>query len=140
MTVGDRIRQARKERNMTQAALGEKCGMADSAIRRYESGRGNPTLSTLNRIAEALGVSSFDLMDDRTQKAFETGIDLMLDFDYPEWRVISEMLAQDNYAFSAEEKALIKVFSKLNSDGQIKAVERVEELTEIPKYKKNPQE
>lgn len=31
---------------------------------------------------------------------------------------------------------LIRPFSKLNDEGQQKAVERVEELTEIPKYKK----
>lgn len=33
-------------------------------------------------------------------------------------------------------KSLIDAFSQLNPDGQVKALERVEELTEIPKYKK----
>lgn len=32
--------------------------MADSAIRRYESDRGNPTFETLQRIAEALGTTA----------------------------------------------------------------------------------
>ena len=33
---------------------------------------------------------------------------------------------------------LLTAFDKLNDEGQQKAVERVEELTEIPKYKKEP--
>ena len=57
MSVGDKIRSTRKERGLTQKELGSLCGMADSAIRRYESNRGNPTEKTLQRIADALGVS-----------------------------------------------------------------------------------
>lgn len=37
--------------------------MADSAIRRYESDRGNPTQETLQRIAAALKVSVLDLLE-----------------------------------------------------------------------------
>ena len=43
------------------------------------------------------------------------------------------------YLFSDEERALIRSFHTLNSEGQKKAIERVEELTEIPKYQKNPE-
>lgn len=57
MSVGNRIKAARKKRGLTQKQLGELCGMADSAIRRYESDRGNPTVKTLRRIAKALNVT-----------------------------------------------------------------------------------
>ena len=61
--VGDRIKKARKEQKLTQAQLGARCGgMADSAIRRYESGRGNPTLETLQRIADALDIPVGELL------------------------------------------------------------------------------
>lgn len=40
------------------------------------------------------------------------------------------------YSFSEEEEKLIRSFNKLNAEGQQKAVERVEELTEIPKYQR----
>lgn len=62
MTIGDRIRELRLSKGLTQKQLGEKCGMVDSAIRRYESGRGNPTEKTLSRIADALGVFVADLV------------------------------------------------------------------------------
>lgn len=62
--IGARIRAIRLLRELTQKQLGDLCGMADSAIRRYESGRGNPTEKTLKRIANALGVSVQDLLKD----------------------------------------------------------------------------
>lgn len=58
MSIGTRIKSLRLEKGLTQKQLGDLCGMADSAIRRYESDKGNPTEKTINRIADALGVSS----------------------------------------------------------------------------------
>ena len=56
MTIGERIYYCRIENKMTQNQLAEKAGMADSAIRKYESGRVTPKFDTLNRIAAALDV------------------------------------------------------------------------------------
>lgn len=61
-TIGNRIKKARNAEGLTQAQLGQRCGMADSAIRRYESGRGNPTLVTLQRIADALDIPVGELL------------------------------------------------------------------------------
>lgn len=65
MTIGERIKEARKMRGLTQAQLGARCSMAGSAIRRYESDRGNPTLETLQRIADALGMPPEDLVGEK---------------------------------------------------------------------------
>ena len=54
MTVGEKIRLARRSRGLTQKEVADKCGMADSAIRKYESGKVIPKVKTLLRIAEAL--------------------------------------------------------------------------------------
>ncbi len=64
MTIGENIRKARKKAKLTQKQLGELCGMADSAIRRYESGGANPKPETLKKIADALDLSLFDLYDE----------------------------------------------------------------------------
>ena len=56
MTIGELIRHTRKEKGMTQKQVAEICGMADSAIRKYESGSQTPKLRTIQRIAAALGV------------------------------------------------------------------------------------
>ncbi len=54
--VGQKIKECRLARCMTQEELGKKCGLPGSAIRRYESGRQTPKKETLNFIYEALGV------------------------------------------------------------------------------------
>ena len=54
--MGSRIKQARLDAKMTQKQLAEKCGMADSAIRKYESGRIVPKIETVAKIAKALDV------------------------------------------------------------------------------------
>lgn len=44
MSIGENIKKIRVQKGLTQKQLGELCGMADSAIRRYENGRANPKL------------------------------------------------------------------------------------------------
>lgn len=56
MTIGERIRDTRKMRGLTQREVGEKCGIAESTIRQYELGKLNPKIETLKRIADALDV------------------------------------------------------------------------------------
>lgn len=58
MSVGKNIKQARINAGLTQRKLGELCGMADSAIRRYENGGANPKKETIDKIAQALNISA----------------------------------------------------------------------------------
>ena len=110
--IGENIRLARKARGLTQKQLGDMCGMADSAIRRYELGNGRPKMETIQRIAKALNVDPFSLMD---------------------WDMASDAIFD---RMNNRAKYLLAAFDQLNDEGQCKALERVEELTEIPKYKK----
>ena len=60
--IGSNIRRLRIEKGMTQKELGERCGMFDSAIRRYENGRSVPTLKTIDKIADALDITREELL------------------------------------------------------------------------------
>ena len=62
MTIGERIRIIRKERNLTQKQLGELAGIAEPTIRRYELGKLNPKYETIEKIAAALHTSTSALM------------------------------------------------------------------------------
>ncbi|MEX0717449.1 MAG: helix-turn-helix transcriptional regulator [Planctomycetaceae bacterium] len=55
--ISERIREARSEAGMTQDELAEKSGIPQSHISRLESGKHSPTAKTLEKIAEALGIS-----------------------------------------------------------------------------------
>lgn len=50
------ILHARKEKNMTQAQLSKVTGIDRGDISKLERGEGNPTLSSLERLADGLGM------------------------------------------------------------------------------------
>ncbi len=47
--------EARKEKNMTQQQLAEVTGIAQGDISKIENGCANPSLKTIERIAEGMG-------------------------------------------------------------------------------------
>lgn len=57
------LRKFRTERGLTQEALAYDAGMDRSAVGHFERGERNVTLSTLDRLAEALGVTPFQLVN-----------------------------------------------------------------------------
>lgn len=66
MTVGQNIRAIRKERGLTQNQLGELCGIKEANIRKYELGKANPKIETIEKIAMALGVPIVRIKEDLT--------------------------------------------------------------------------
>jgi transcriptional regulator with XRE-family HTH domain len=54
--IGVRIRQLREARGMTQSQLQARSGVSRSYLSRIESGQMTPSLGTLEKIAESLGV------------------------------------------------------------------------------------
>lgn len=139
MSIGSNIKDKRTQKGFTQKELGDRCGMADSAIRRYESDRGNPTIKTLQRIAEALVVDWTELVpEEELGSKFWGGLTKAANYmalssedDTPDQTDSAEV-----QNLSSTERTIINLFGKLNESGQQKAIERVEELTEIPKYQK----
>jgi transcriptional regulator with XRE-family HTH domain len=54
--VGGRLRQLRQERDMSMRALARASGLSTNALSMIERGRTSPSVSTLYKISEALGV------------------------------------------------------------------------------------
>lgn len=59
--LGTAIKELRKERNMSQEALGNAIGVDKGNVSRYESGKQFPELDKISNIAEALGVEVWEL-------------------------------------------------------------------------------
>lgn len=55
LDVGEQIRDAREEAGLSQRDLAAKMGTSQAAIARLESGGVGATLTTLHRVAAALG-------------------------------------------------------------------------------------
>ncbi len=160
--TGSKIKELRKEKGLTQKQLSEKCGMYESQIRKYENGNANPKIETLQKIAGALEVPLYKLLQsDETIKidGKETHpIDLTA-FNNPKdinniiksinsnkpipTSAIKELVEAANPEDIETDEALIKqrtkyysLYDKLNAEGKEKAVERVSELAEIARFKK----
>lgn len=61
--MATRIIALRKRRGLTQEQLAEKAGVGRSHLARLETARQDPTLSTLEKIAKALGVKVSKLIE-----------------------------------------------------------------------------
>jgi transcriptional regulator with XRE-family HTH domain len=61
--IGLNIAEARRGAGLSQAELGFRLHSASQEISRLESGRACPRLTTLLRVARAIGVPLTDLLD-----------------------------------------------------------------------------
>ena len=132
-TFGERLKKARKRAGISQVELSRSVDLSKSTICNYEAGkRERPSIPIVKAIAEVLNVPWWELAGLPVEEI--DGQKHVRRLDYEE-----KMLA--NYEkFHGQEaqrrEALLSHYDRLNDDGQEKAVERVQELTEIPRYQK----
>jgi transcriptional regulator with XRE-family HTH domain len=55
-SIIEAIKARRESLKVTQKALSDLSGVALGALKKFESGKGNPTLSTLKKLCDALGL------------------------------------------------------------------------------------
>lgn len=70
MPVGDRLKEIRTRCGITMAALADKTGLSKALISQVENDKASPSLATLERLAEGLGVPAAYLLlkpEDRIQ-------------------------------------------------------------------------
>lgn len=75
--IGKFIAKLRKEKNLTQAQLGEKLNVSDTAVSKWERGKTLPDISILEELSDILEITVSDLLrgekntDDITIKAIK---------------------------------------------------------------------
>lgn len=77
MTIGDKIKYFRTRIGITQSKLAELSGIHPVSIRKYETNKMIPQAQQIDRIAEALGVSSFAIAGFENNIRLETVGDFM---------------------------------------------------------------
>jgi len=60
--LGENLKKIRTNKNITQTVLAETLGVNKSFVSNIENGKTNPTLSTITNLAQALGVSTNELL------------------------------------------------------------------------------
>nr|DAU79732.1 MAG TPA: helix-turn-helix domain protein [Bacteriophage sp.] len=145
MSIAENIKYLRKKAGLTQVELANKTGLAVITIQNYEAGKYEPKRESIYKLRKALDCNINELLDAPFIESKNNIIinstnpdDIMAELEkhFPN---IREMQKREHDWIvkgkaSAREYNLLTAFDKLNEQGQEKAIERVEELTEIPKY------
>lgn len=164
MPTGSKIKEIRQQKGLTQKQLGDLCGMADSAIRRYENGNANPKIETLQKIATALDEPLSIFLDDELFDASTDDKDLGTDHvseilnkrmqkiaqntdltNTEKANMINDLITSNhiilqesiNHSTVAQKQLLSFYFNELNMNGRNKALDQVEMLTKIRDYRKD---
>jgi transcriptional regulator with XRE-family HTH domain len=98
--IGQRIRQLRESRTMTQSQLQARSRVSRSYLSRIESGQMTPSLGTLEKISEALGVglNRFFVPESNGETLFEDPFiqglrPFLRQLDWEQWQSILKRLA-----------------------------------------------
>lgn len=104
--IGKKIKEFRKEKNLTQLKFGEKIGKSESTIRKYESGSVQPSLQILKDISDKfnvdvkffLTINDDELTDYERQQlnSFEMSQVNMIDTHFSDLKDLLDILIQTN--------------------------------------------
>lgn len=70
----EKIRELRKERNLTMKRLGEIVGVSESTISLYENGKRQPDSDMLKKFAELFNVSIDYLLENESHRTAKSGV------------------------------------------------------------------
>ena len=157
MTTGGLIKTQRKKRGLTQKELGARLGVSYQTVAQWENNLRNPKIETLRKIANALECDLSDL-DNSTSIIAEAANANILK-QHPEIKDLANRAMVQLYGTTNKTEAskvalvhwidaisdlqretffsLLMAYQALNDEGCGVAVDRVEELGQIPKYQRN---
>lgn len=84
MTIGEKIREARLKKSLTQQELGELVGVQKSAIAKYENGRiVNLKHDTIQSLSKILDIPPYELImiDDPAEEVADIHARIALDYE-----------------------------------------------------------
>lgn len=116
----DILKLMRKEKNVTQKELAKRLNVSQGAISQYENGQTDLSIKQIMKICEAL------------DQPFENWLIISLGM------VTKEMNQgnANNIEVGILDKTIIDKAQSLNDNGKQKAIDYMDDLAQMPKYKK----
>lgn len=127
MSIGNNIRNLRKEKKMTLKQIADVMGCSPQLISQYENGKRIPKIETIDKIAKALNVPRNDLLDWKD-------IPEVVDYVYSSVLTdLIDMLPDKRYNLSDNEQK--QFISKINA--YVEEGNKIENLEECEAYFSN---
>lgn len=105
MIIGNKIKEIRKKQGLTQKELANLTGLSEISIRKYENNNRKPKIENIKKIANALNVDVFDIIN---FKNFEANNWNDIDIDK-----LSELTGKIACDSKSEEKES-QIFARIN--------------------------
>lgn len=135
MTIGEKIKMLREEREWSQEQLASRLGYKSrSTINKIELNINELTQSKILAFANVFGVSPCELLDDEP---------LNMEQIRERWEEHSKAIHQEvsiielvQAQYGKEAVQLLSAFVQLNGTGREKALSNIQDLLDVPKYRK----
>ena len=126
MTLGEKIKILRENREWTQAMVAEHLSISTDAVQKWEVGKNSPPISELKRLCALFDVSPNLLLDDATSldshfeidqceafssTSFEDGVHTIYDVGLNKGALLHRFNNQAGYAYSAIYTNSFEVYS-----------------------------
>lgn len=124
MTIGEKIKQLRKEKRLTQEELGELLGVKKSAIQKYESGQvQNLKQATIKKLCKIFNkYPDYFLFDTELEKELKTEVEFV--------QIIQKKYGDDVYR-------IFETVIDLNEESLKKVAAYVDDILLVQSIKKN---
>lgn len=123
------LKNLRIQHGYTQEQVAERLGVTKATISKYEKGQRHIKGEYIEKLAELFSVEPIYILTGKTSEDFRKRAEEDMAAATQEEREYWESVLLTDRVME-----LMPLLDKLNEDGQRKAVERVSELAEIPKY------
>ena len=151
--IGENVKRLRSEKGMTQKELAAALGVSYQMVQTWERGARNPKMETIQKIAAALGVSWLDLMpkealnantiEDFAKGNSELAQELVQQLPKETARLMQQLhdvatAPRHGEITDPDIQKVSDIMQTMNDTGRRVAVERVQELAQIPAYQQQP--
>ena len=138
MTIGDKIKQLRTEREWSQEQVARMLGYKSrSTINKIELGINELTQSKIVAFANLFGVEPWQLLNDEPLNMVEiksqwerTDRERMIQAEVKVYEDVQSLFGKSAFE-------LLSIFNQLNKESQEKALAQIQDMIEIAKYRKD---
>lgn len=138
LDYGTKIRRLRENKGWSQVDLAEALDISRSEVSDYENSVTEPSSDMFKKIARALDVDDWTHI--ATEKAImdslTDGLNALGNSGKPKKLNESEMQKIGVLTFRSDDHRISFFYNRLNDEGKRVAADRVQELTEIPRYQR----